>query len=151
MGLYQSNSLTVFFFFYYWVHSNIFIFYNFRIVCATNYPDFLCNFTHLLCSFTGLATLWSKWAVCSPQCKMILTSWSTHLRIFHNNHWPYSMSSCRGTLPVLSLAKQWAAVSTQFWLTMDPKQDLSFPHSGYREGKCQYVKIHSIILNSLLK
>lgn len=71
---------------------------------------------------------------------MILTSWSTHLRIFHNNRWPYSMSSCRGTLPVLSLAKQWAAVSTQFWLTMDPKQDLSLPHSGYREGKMSVCK-----------
>lgn len=43
--------------------------------------------------------------------------------IFQYGHWPCFICTCCETLSVLALAKQWAAVSTQFWLTMDPKQD----------------------------
>lgn len=50
-------------------------------------------------------------------------------------NWPWSMSTCWETLSVLTLAKQWAAVSTQFWLTMDPEHG-----SDCKGGECQCVK-----------
>lgn len=52
---------------------------------------------------------------------------------------PCFIDTSWGTLSVLPLAKQWAAVSTQFGLRIDPKQ------SGFcKGGKCSCVKIHSL-------